>query len=238
MPSQTISISTPKGERFSGYLSIAEGGKGPGILMVQEIFGVNQSIREAADRFAAAGYTVLAPDLFWRLHPNVDITDQGKDLEQAFDYYHRFDVQQGIHDLGVAFNTLREHATCTGKAATLGFCLGGKMSYLTAANYPVDAMVAFYGGGIADHVNLAKNIHCPVLMHFGKNDEMIPADQIAKIKDAFAGRSDVEINVYAGVGHAFYNHRRANYNEAAAKLAYQRTLNFLAKTINTVSTTA
>lgn len=229
--SNNISISTPQGEQFTGYLATAKAGKGPGIVMVQEIFGVNKSIREAADRFAQAGYTVLAPDLFWRLQPNVDITDQGKDLEQAFEYYHRFDVQQGISDLGQAVKTLAKHESCSGKVAILGFCLGGKMSYLTAAHHPVDAMVAFYGGGIADHVNLAEHIHCPVLMHFGKDDEMIPMDQVEKIKQAFAGRSGVEIYVYPDVGHAFFNHTRANYNEPAAKLAYQRTLDFLAKAV-------
>ncbi len=227
MSTQTISIQTTDNETFSGYLSPAKNGSGTGIVLVQEIFGVNKGIREAADRFAADGYTVLAPDLFWRFKPNLELTYQGQDLEDAFDYYHRFDVKKGVSDLGQAIRTLRQHPLCNGKVVILGFCLGGKLAYLTAAEYAVNAVVAFYGGGIADHLDLAKTITCPVLMHFGEQDEMIPAEQIDAIRAAFADRPDVEIETYPGVGHAFYNHARPSYNASAAALAHQKTLAFL-----------
>jgi carboxymethylenebutenolidase len=227
MSHQTISIETPTHETFAGYLATPPSGKGPGMVLIQEIFGVNKGIREAADRFAKEGYTVLVPDLFWRFKPNVELTDQGEDLQEAYDYYHQFNLEQGVSDIGQAIKTLRTHSACSGKVAVLGFCFGGKLAYLTAAHHPVDAVVAFYGGGIAEHLDAAKYIHCPVLMHFGGADEMIPADQVDAIRAAFTGRPDVEIAVYAGVGHAFYNHTRGHYNSQAAELAHQKTLDFL-----------
>ncbi|MFT3741483.1 MAG: dienelactone hydrolase family protein [Gammaproteobacteria bacterium] len=223
-----LSIPSKDGQ-FSGYYAPNKSGSAPGIILIQEIFGVNPSMRAIADRFADAGYSVLAPDLFFRVKPNIQLGYTGEDLEKAFEYYHSYDVKQGVADLDEAVKTLRQQPECNGKVAVLGFCLGGKLSYLTAAEHPVDACVAFYGGGIADHLNLSKQIHCPVLMHFGEDDDMISPEQVESIRAAFAGRSDVEIYVYPGVGHAFYNHARASYNLAAATLADERTLQFLRK---------
>lgn len=219
-------------QKFSGYLATPKTGNGPGIVMIQEIFGVNQSMRTIADRFAAEGYTVLAPDIFWRLKPNVELGYEGKDLEQAFELYHVFDVNQGVKDLIVAVDFLRKHAACNGKVATLGFCLGGKLAYLTAARHNIDAAVPFYGGGIVEHLDEADNIHCPMLMHFGEKDEMIPSDQVDEIKETFKGRDDIEIVVYPGVGHAFFNHSRKSYDPKAATLAEKRSLDFLKKTLS------
>lgn len=225
----TIPIQSQEGQNFTGYLSQPSETKGPGIVLIQEIFGINNSIRTVADRFANQGYTVLAPDIFWRIKPGIELSYQAADMEQAFDYYHRFDVKNGVADLGEAVKTLRNHATCQGKVATLGFCLGGKLSYLTAAHHNVDAAVAFYGGGIAEHLDEAKNIQCPILMHFGAKDEMIPEDQIEAIRAAFQHHDNAEIYVYDHVGHAFYNQDRSTYNPAAAELAHQRTIAFLRK---------
>ncbi len=229
MASETITITSPEGQHFTGYLATPKSGEGPGIVLIQEIFGVNPSIRAIADRFAAEGYTVLAPDLFWRIKPNIQLGYEGDDLEKAFEYYHAFDVKNGVADLGEAVKTLRNHPACTGKVATLGFCLGGKLSYLTAAHHNLDAAVAFYGGGIADHLGEAPHIQCALLMHFGAEDEMIPQDQTDAIRETFQDRSNVEIYIYPKVGHAFFNQDRASYDPRAADLAYQRTLAFLKK---------
>jgi len=229
MPENTFSIEIEPNQHMSGYLAQPKGNKGPGLILIPEIFGINNSMRNIADHFAKQGFLVFAPDIFWRLKPNVDLGYEGADLEEAYEYYHRFDVKTGVADLGAAAKSLRSHPSCTGKIATLGFCLGGKLSFLTAAHYPVDAAVAFYGGGIAEHLNEANNIKCPLLMHFGEDDEMIPEDQVDSIKAAFADRRNVEIFVYPGVGHAFYNHDRKSYNAAAAHLADERTLQFLGK---------
>ncbi len=231
MPNDKIAIQLPDNDSFTGYFAAAKSGHGPGLILIQEIFGVNASIRAIADRYAAAGYSVLAPDLFFRLKANVELGYQGKDLEEAFEDYHRFDVKQGVADLSAAITTLKNRKECSGKIGVMGFCLGGKMAYLTASAYPVDACVAFYGGGIVDHLDVAKKIKCPVLMHFGGQDEMIPEEQVERIKEAFEGRHDVEIFVYPHADHAFYNHDRSNYNPVAAKLAEDRTLQFLQRSL-------
>ena len=227
MSTDELSIITSKGENFSAYLATAKNGCGPGMILVQEIFGVSVSIRETADRFAQAGFTVAAPDLFWRFKPNIQLAYTGPDLEKAFDYYHRFEVNQGVEDIAQTVKTLRHHFACNGQVVVLGFCLGGKLAYLTAAHHTIDAAVAFYGGGIAEHLDVATSIHCPLLLHFGEEDEMIPADQIDAIRAAFDGRTEMNIETYPGVGHAFYNHKRPHYNAKAAELAQQKTLAFL-----------
>lgn len=230
MHHEMISLTSPEGQNFTGYLA-KPNEAGPGILLIQEIFGINHSIRDIADNFANEGYTVLAPDLFWRIKPDIQLDYEGSDLEEAFDYYHKFDVKTGVADIGEAIKTLRHHPHCTGKVATLGFCLGGKLSFLTAAHHKPDAAIVFYGVEIADHLNEVSHIQCPLLMHFGAEDEMIPETQLEDIKTAFKNRPNVEMYIYPKVGHAFYNHHRNTYNAEAATLAHQRTLAFLKKAL-------
>ena len=227
MSDVTDNTQSTQGCLANSYFAPASSGTGPGIILLQEIFGVNHSIRACADRFANAGYNVLAPDLFWRLKPGVQLSYNGQDLEEAFNYYHQFDVEQGLTDIGAAIGVLRNNPACQNKIIVLGFCLGGRLAYLAAAKYPIDACVAFYGGRIAENSEEAKNISCPVLMHFGEEDEMIPPDQIDRIKAAFNGRRDVQIEIYPHVEHGFFNQDRSNYNVVAADLAYQTTLEFL-----------
>ncbi len=226
MSGTTITIPTKDG-KYTGYLAAPKSGSGPGIVMVQEIFGVNESMRTIADNFAKEGFTVLVPDLFWRFEPNIQLGYQGKDRDQAFDYYKRFDVKQGVADLGDAIDALRSRKECNGKIAILGFCLGGKLAYLTAAHYPVDAAVAFYGGGIQDHLDVAKDIKIPILFHFGDQDDSIPLHKVEKIKDSFKNHKTAEIHVYPGAGHAFYNHARDSFHKPSAAQAHAHTLKFL-----------
>lgn len=226
MIGKTVPIFSTPDATFTGYLAPAASGKGPGIVMLQEIYGVNQSMCEIADEFAAEGYSVLVPDLFWRLTPNVELDYIGQDLERAFELYHRFDVKQGVTDIGAAVEMLRHNPVCTGKVAVLGFCLGGKLAFLTAAQHPVDAAVCFYGGGIVDHIKDLHAISCPLQFHFGERDEMIPSDQVDTIKAAIANRPDTELYVYPAE-HAFFNHHRNKYHAVSAQLAQERVLAFL-----------
>src|SRR6202165_2276613 len=136
---QWIDIAAADGGTFKGYLTVPASGSGPGILLLQEIFGVNSSMREVADYYAEEGYVVLAPDLFWRIKPGIELGYSDEDFKTALDYYGRFDAAQAIRDAGDALKTLRANAACNGKAGALGFCLGGKLAYLAAARLPVDA---------------------------------------------------------------------------------------------------
>src|SRR6516225_3725166 len=125
MAGQTIDITAADGGRFHGYLSLPAKGDGPGLILLQEIYGVNQTIRAAADLFAEEGYVVLAPDLFWRMQPFVQLGYDPQSTQSAMSYLRRFDVDQGVADIGATLQTLQALPQCTGGVAVIGFCLGG-----------------------------------------------------------------------------------------------------------------
>src|SRR4030088_3676796 len=148
MAGQWIDIAAADGGTFKGYLTIPASGSGPGILLVQEIFGVNSSMREVADYYAEEGYVVLAPDLFWRLEPGIELGYSEAEFNKAFGYYQRFDANQSIKDAADALKVLRARSECVGKVGALGLRLGGKLAYLAAAPPDVGLAGCFYGVGI------------------------------------------------------------------------------------------
>lgn len=232
MAGKSITIAAADGGEFSGYLAVPESGSGPGIVLLQEIFGVNAAMRATADYFAEEGYVVLVPDLFWRIKPGIDLGYDEKSFQEAFGYYGEFDVDQGVADTGDAIKALRARGECTGKVAALGFCLGGKLAYLTAARHDVAAAISMYGVAIHDHLDEKDDIECPMALHYGGADEHVPMEGIEQIQKAFADREDVDIYVYPEVGHAFYNPARTDaYNRPAAMMAHSRTIAILRKTM-------
>ena len=228
MAGVTIDIPVADGDGFSGYLTVPEAGSGPGLLIEQEIFGVNASLRAVADLYAEEGYVCLVPDLFWRMEPGVDLGYDEDDFAKAFGFYQRFDVDQALVDIGAALDALRARPECTGKVAAMGFCLGGKLAYLTATRHDVDAAVSFYGVGIEEALGESGGIACPVLMHFAGEDSFVPQDAVKAISTHFEARPEVRIHVYPGVDHAFYNHARSEvYHRPSAMVAHSRTIALL-----------
>src|ERR1700736_6248800 len=144
---QWIDIAAADGGSFKGYLTIPASGSGPGILLLQEIFGVNASMREVADYYAEEGYVVLAPDLFWRLEPGIELGYSEAEFNKAFGYYQAFDANHPVKDAPDALKVLRARGECVGKVGALGLCLGGKHAHLTAAHPHVDCSVEYYGVG-------------------------------------------------------------------------------------------
>ena len=232
MAGTTIDIPVADSGGFTGYLTVPEAGSGPGLLIEQEIFGINASLREVADLYAEEGYVCLVPDLFWRMEPGVDLGYGDEDFAKAFDFYGRFDVDQALVDIGAALDALRARPECTGKAAAMGFCLGGKLAYLTAARHDVDAAVSFYGVGIEQSLDESGGIDCPLLMHFAGEDSFVPQEAVETITAHFAERSEVRSHVYPGVDHAFYNHARSEvYHRPSAMVAHSRTIALLRRAI-------
>ncbi len=236
MNSRWIDIKAQDGGRFKGYLSLPhqakKGGKGPGIVLIQEVFGVNSHIQGVADQYASDGYTVLAPDIFWRMQPMVDLGYGPEDLQKGIGYMQKFDFVAGVKDLAASVAALRGLPECTGKVASLGYCMGGMLSYLCAANAGVDAAVCYYGGGIHTKLEEAGKIKCPVLFHFAGNDGYIPVSAVEAVKQTFAGREGARIDVYPGVDHGFNCWDRPAYNQQSSALARGRSLSFLATTIS------
>ena len=236
MNSRWIDIKAQDGGRFKGYLSLPhqreKAAKGPGIVLIQEIFGVNAHILGVADQYASDGYTVLAPDIFWRLQPMVDIGYGPEDFQTGIGYMQKFDFAAGVKDLAATVTALRGLPECAGKVASLGYCMGGLLSFLCAANAGVNAAVCYYGGGIHTKLEEAVKIKCPLLLHFAGNDSYIPAEAVEAVKKTFAGREGVRIEVYPGVDHGFNCWDRSAYNQPSAALARGRSLAFLATTIS------
>ena len=227
------SIKTPDGT-FMAYVAapktLAAGKKAPGILVIQEIFGVNKVMRDLCDGFAAQGYVALCADLFWRQEPGIQITDKTEaEWKRAFELYQGFNEAKGAQDLIASLDHLRKLPNCNGKAGSVGYCLGGKLAYLMATRSNADANVGYYGVGIENALNEASAITKPLLLHIAAEDKFVPKEAQAKIKEALARNSAVSLHVYPGCDHAFARVGGEHWNEAAAKQANERTAAFFKK---------
>jgi carboxymethylenebutenolidase len=223
-----IQIDAAGGGRFTGYLAVPKGGKGPGIVVAQEIFGVNAVMREVCDNLAAQGYAALCPDIFWRLEPGIQISDKtDAEWKRAFDLFNRFDVDRGIEDLKAALSQLRHHPACTGKVGSVGYCLGGKLAYLMATRSDVDCSVGYYGVGIQDLLGEAGNVRNPLALHLAEKDQYTPPAARESIVRALKDNPRVTLYSYPGMDHAFARTGGAHYDAAAASLANDRTSKFL-----------
>ena len=226
MAGQTLEIQTADGA-FSAYVAKPAQTPAPAILVIQEIFGVNQVMRDICDDYAAQGYLVVCPDLFWRIEPGVDITDQSEaEWKKAFELMNAFDPDQGVRDIRVVIDTVRAHGDCSGKVGAVGFCLGGLMAFLTATRTDADASVSYYGVGIEQRTGEAERLARPLMMHIAEQDQFVPKAAQELIMGALKNHPQVQIHTYAGRDHAFARKGGEHYDPADAKLANERTLAF------------
>jgi carboxymethylenebutenolidase len=214
-------------DSFQGYLALPKTGKGPGVIILQEIFGVNAHIRSVADQYAADGYVALAPDVFWRTQPRVELGYEGADREKAMELLQKTDLANAVADVGAAASALRALPELGGQVAAIGYCFGGRLAYLAAAEGTIDLGVAYYGGGIQNQLDRADSIKVPMQFHYGELDAHIPVAAVGEVRERFAGRNDVEVHVYPNADHGFNCGDRASYNARASALAHGRTLTFL-----------
>ena len=227
---ETLSIAATDGGAFSAHVVRPDGGGGPAVLVLQEIFGVNVYIRDVCQRIAALGYVAVAPDMFWRIRPGVDLStfDQG-DLETGIGLAGQFDPALGIADLRVALDAARGLSS-TGKVGIVGFCFGGTFAFLAAANLQPDAAVSYYGSGVASAIDQLANVTCPLQFHFGGSDPYIPNADVDTIASAIAGHPGAELHVQTGGGHAFDNSYSGMFSHPeSAAAAWALTTAFLGK---------
>jgi carboxymethylenebutenolidase len=227
MSSQWIDIAAAGGSKYGGYLSLPPLGKGPGIVLFQEIFGVNRHIRAVADQYALDGFVVLAPDLFWREAPRVELGYEGADRERGIALMKGADPKQLAEDVKSTVAALRARPEVTGKVGAVGYCMGGRLAYVAAAIAGVDAAACFYGGGIQDQLDRVASIRCPIQFHYGAKDTGIPMEAVEKVKAAFAGKK-AEFWIYPDAGHGFNCWDRAAYHAPSAALSHGRALEFFA----------
>ncbi len=228
-----ITINSFDGGQFDAYLALPPGNFGPGIVLLQEIFGVNQEMRRIADWYAERGFVVLCPDLFWRQQPGIQLTDQtDAEWQRAFELYKGLDEAKAVDDAGAALEVLRNHPACNGKVGAVGFCLGGKLAYLIATRYSPDCSVGYYGVGIENALAEIANLKGNLMLHIAELDQFCSAEAQAKIHAAFGQNVNVTIHDYAGQDHAFARVGGAHFNAASAELANLRTLEFFARHLN------
>ncbi|MDE2565390.1 MAG: dienelactone hydrolase family protein [Burkholderiales bacterium] len=214
---------------FAGYLALPPAGRGPGLVLWQEIFGVNAHIRAVAEQYALDGFVVLAPDCFWRQAPRVDLGYEGEDRQRAIALMQAYGPEPALADIAAALAALRARPEVGGaRVGTCGYCMGGRLAYLAAATAGVDAAVAYYGGGIHGQLERAAAIACPVQFHYAGHDDHIPPAAIESVRAAMAGKP-AEVHVYADAHHGFNCWARAAYHAPSAALAHGRTLAFLAQ---------
>jgi len=232
--SRTEQIRAHDGARFQGHLALPDLGSGPGLVVVQEIFGVNGYIKSVCERLAKLGYVALAPDLYSRLGPGIAIDEKEPGgLQKAFGYVGRLDFAKAGDDAAASLEHLRDLPEVTnGRAGILGFCLGGGIAYMVAAMSDPVTCVCYYGSAIPDALGLAGQVRCPILFHFGGADDYIPAEKQRAVREAFAHHPRAEFHVHEGAGHAFDNHNApAMHHERAASEAWIQTIEFLSRTL-------
>jgi carboxymethylenebutenolidase len=227
MQQRVESVRTADGS-FDLTVWFPDSGSGPGLLLIQEIYGVSDYIRAVAEDLAGLGYVVAAPDLFWRLQPGYQAAHDDAGLAASLEMGSRFDAAQGVTDSIAALGVLAGLPEVDGGIGIIGFCLGGSIAYLAAARTPLDAVISFYGSAVPEQLDALDQITAPLLFHFGGSDPYISREAVQRVQDAAAGRPNVVIYVEEAAGHAFHNRKAPMFHqpEPAAR-AGQRTEEFL-----------
>ncbi len=227
-----ITIRSSVGEEFAAYLALPPRGIGPGLVLLQEIFGINASMRSIADWYAERGFVVACPDLFWRQEPGVQLTDKtDAEWQRAFELYQGLDEDKAVKDAATTLSFLRQHPACTGKAGAVGFCLGGKLAYLMATRSDIDCSVGYYGVDIESALAEATHISSPTLLHIAGKDQFCPPAAQAQIHEVLDKHLLATLHVYSDLDHAFARAGGAHFDERAAELANLRTVDFLLRNL-------
>lgn len=219
-------IATADGS-FRAYLDGPADARAPAIVVLHEVFGINDDMRQSCRELAERGYLAVCPDLFWRQRPGVELDHRiDADFQQGLELYFAYDRDQGVRDIAAAVDWARAHDRSTGRAGLMGYCLGGLMTFLTTARAGTDASVAYYPGQAEAYVGEAGNVATPLMVHLAGEDEFMAKEAQQAIVDAFAGNSHAEVFTYPGCNHAFARNSGLHYEARAAALANGRTWDF------------
>ncbi len=229
-----VEVQGPDGA-FKAYVARPAGTPKGAVVAIQEIFGVNAVMRGKADWLAREGFLAVSPDLFWRIKPGIDLTDQSEaEWKQALDYMNQLDKNASVKDVQATLAWARSHSSSLGgvsKAGALGYCMGGYIAFLAACRTDTDATVCYHGGGIHTALGEAGGIKKPVMLHNPMKDGFIPREALDTIRETLKSNPLVTVCEYAEQDHAFTREGGAHYDEAAKQLADGRTIAFLNKTL-------
>jgi len=224
-----ITINSFDGGEFDAYLALPASGYGPGILVLQEIFGVNSFVRNVADWYAAHGFVAIAPDLFWRQERNVELTDSGDDWNKAFQLYAGLDEAKAVEDSAATMQFLRNHGACNGHVGAVGHCLGGNLAYLLSVRFKPDCAVGYYGVSIEKSLDEVTNLASPLMLHIAAQDKFCPPEAQQAISTAVDSNPLVTVHIYPDRNHAFGRPGGEHYDKRDAELADLRSFEFLVR---------
>jgi carboxymethylenebutenolidase len=221
---EEIQITSRDSKSFAAYLAQPENTPAPGIVLLPEVFNTNPHIRSVSHGYAADGFTVIAPNVYWRQEPGAYLayTDEGRAKAQSLRAL--LNTDQFAMDLEDTVAALRERNDFSGRVGVMGFCLGVKFAYLSSVRHAIDAAVSYYGVQIDQHLDEAQNLKCPLLMHFAETDPHVPTETVEAICSKFADETRVDIHVYPGTEHGFNRYGYPPHNEAQSRVARDRTI--------------
>ncbi|PYS63443.1 MAG: carboxymethylenebutenolidase [Acidobacteria bacterium] len=220
------------GGEFDAYMALPASGYGPGIVVLQEIFGVNEYMRTVCDWYASHGFVAICPDLFWRQEPGIQLTDRSEaEWQRAFALYQGLDEVKAVEDSAAAVEFLRKHPACSGRVGAVGFCLGGNLAWLLSVRFKPDCAVGYYGVSIEKTLGEADGLSSPLMLHIGGKDQYCPPDAQKEIHAALDSNPLATIHDYADQDHAFGRPGGKHYDADAAELANLRTLEFFVRNL-------
>ena len=227
---EEIRITAADGGTFAAYLALPARTPAPGLIVLPEIFNSDAHIRSVADGYAADGFVALAPDVFWRQEPGVELSDGNPEhAKKAFDLYYDFDYDLGVRDMEDTWHYLEKIPECNGKVGAVGYCLGGKLCYLMCCRTDIDCAVAYYGTYIEHRIVEAKNLHRPFVLHMAMKDRWVQAEVNDMLERRLSPNPLVTIHKYPGADHAFARHGGKTYSKPEADRALALTVDFFKK---------
>jgi carboxymethylenebutenolidase len=222
MASITIQASDGSGS-FSAYLVEPKAKPAEVVVLIQEIFGVNQAMRDIAAWVADMGFIAVCPDLFWRIEPGIDITDRTEaEWKQAFELFNRFDQAKGINDLKATVSAARKLPGANGRVGTMGYCLGGRLAFMMAEQSDADVNISYYGVGLDNLLGDLGNVRKPLIVHVADKDEFFPPEGRAKVVEAVKGHQQIACHTYPDADHAFARVGGTHWDGRSATIANGR----------------
>ena len=216
-------------QNFSCYVARPAGQPKAAIIVIQEIFGVNPGIRGKCDAWAEKGYIAYAPDLFWRIKPGIQLDpDVPEEMNRALELYGQFDQEAGVRDIEAAIHAARKELGGQAKIGCVGYCLGGRLAFMTAARTDISSSVCYYGVGIDNLLREAHAIAHPVMLHIAGADHFVPPEQQKAVHEGLDDHPKVTIYDYPGLDHGFAAEMGQRRHEEGAQLADKRTAEFFA----------
>ncbi len=224
-----MTIQATDGGSFNAYVARPKREQAGAVVLIQEIFGVNEAMRETADWVAGLGFLAVCPDLFWRIQPGVDLTDKTEaEWKQAFALMNAFDQDKGVEDLRATLAAARSMPGSNGRAGTMGYCLGGRLAMMMALHSDADVNISYYGVGLDSLVGDLDKVQAPLLLHVAGEDAFFPAEGRAKVLAAAEGQTHVRAWSYPGADHAFARVGGTHWQGLAAAIANGRSAEALA----------